>query len=222
MALTKYNYNSFDVTPVASAGLAFNSGANGLTSISPSSMVLIKTLTASSSSTLSFVDGTSDVVLDNTYPIYKFVFINIHGATDDKKFMFQANAAGGSGYNETITTTNFQAYHIENDSNQGLGYNTGYDNAQTTDFQELSGPLTNANDGSASGELYIFNPSSTTFVKHFMARMNGMEAGTTKVSTQLYTAGYFNTTSAIDEFQFKMDSGNIDSGTIKLYGIKDS
>jgi len=126
---------------------------------SKGSTTLIKTLTASSSATLSFVDGTSDVVLDNTYPIYKFVFINIHGATDDKKFMFQANAAGGSGYNETITTTNFQAYHIENDSNQGLGYNTGYDNAQTTDFQELSGPLTNANDGSASGELYIFNPS---------------------------------------------------------------
>ena len=112
MALTKYNYNSFDVTPVASKAMGFNSSADGLTSISPSSMVLIKTLTASSSSTLSFVDGTSDVVLDNTYPIYKFVFINIHGATDDKKFMFQANAAGGSGYNETITTTNFQAYHI--------------------------------------------------------------------------------------------------------------
>ena len=194
----------------------------GAFSASLGSLVLIKTLTASSSATLSFVDGASSVVLDNTYPIYLFKFINIHGATDDKKFEFQANAAGGSGYNETITTTNFQSYHREDDGANGLGYNSGYDNQQTTDHQEISGPLSNDNDASFSGELYIFNPSDTTFVTHFMATGHGMEAGTSKVSTQLHTAGYFNTTSAIDEFQFKFNSGNIDSGTVKLYGIKDS
>ena len=194
----------------------------GAFSASLGSLVLIKTLTASSSATLSFVDGASSVVLDNTYPIYLFKFINIHGATDDKKFEFQANAAGGSGYNETITTTNFQSYHREDDGANGLGYNSGYDNQQTTDHQEISGPLSNDNDASFSGELYIFNPSDTTFVTHFIATGHGMEAGTSKVSTQLHTAGYFNTTSAVDEFQFKFNSGNIDSGTVKLYGIKDS
>ena len=194
----------------------------GAFSASLGSMVLIKTLTASSSATLSFVDGTSSVVLDNTYPIYLFKFINIHGATDDKKFEFQANAAGGSGFNETMTTTNFQAYHREDDGANGLGYNTGYDQAQTTDHQEISGTLSNDNDASFSGELYIFNPSNTTFVTHFIAKGQGMEAGSSKVSNQLYTAGYFNTTSAVDEFQFKFNSGNIDSGTVKLYGIKDS
>jgi len=209
MALVKYNNNS--ISAVTSAA-----------SIPSGAMTLIKTLTASSSSTLSFVDGSSDVVLDSTYPIYVFKFINIHPATDDKAFSFQANASGGSGYNETITSTQFQAYHREDDGAAALNYNSGSDQAQGTSFQDISGLLSNDNDASASGELFIYNPSSTTFVKHFMSKFQDMEAGTSKVSVQLYTAGYFNTTSAIDEFQFKMSSGNIDSGTIKLYGIKDS
>jgi len=171
---------------------------------------------------LSFVDGSDGVTLDATYPIYMFKFINIHPATDDKAFTFQANASGGSGYNETITSTQFQAYHREDGASSALGYNTGQDQAQGTGFQSMSGLLSNDNDASASGELFIYNPSSTTFVKHFMSKFQDMEAGTSKVSVQLYTAGYFNTTNAIDEFQFKMSSGNIDSGTIKLYGIKDS
>ena len=183
------------------------------------SMNFIKKLTASSSATLSFVDGSASVVLDNTYKEYLFTFNNIHGATDDKKFMFQANAAGGSGYNETITTSNFQNYNREDGGAIGLSYNTGYDNAQATDFQEISGPLSNDNDAGFSGYLHIFNPSDTTFVTHFQAVGNGMEAGTSKVATILYTGGYFNTTSAIDEFQFKMQSGNIDAGDICLYGI---
>ena len=209
MSLVKYNNNS--ISAVTSAA-----------SIPSGAMTLIKTLTASSSSTLSFVDGSSDVVLDSTYPIYVFKFINIHPATDDKAFSFQANASGGSGYNETITSTQFQAYHREDDGAAALNYNSGSDQAQGTSFQDISGLLSNDNDASASGELFIYNPSSTTFVKHFMSKFQDMEAGTSKVSVQLYTAGYFNTTSAIDEFQFKMTSGNIDAGTIKLYGIKDS
>jgi len=209
MALVKYNNNS--ISAVTSAA-----------SIPSGAMTHIKTLTASSSSTLSFVDGSSDVVLDSTYPIYVFKFINIHPATDDKAFSFQANASGGSGYNETITSTQFQAYHREDDGAAALNYNSGSDQAQGTSFQDISGLLSNDNDASASGELFIYNPSSTTFVKHFMSKFQDMEAGTSKVSVQLYAAGYFNTTSAIDEFQFKMTSGNIDAGTIKLYGIKDS
>jgi len=209
MALVKYNNNS--INAVTSAA-----------SIPSGALVPIKTLTASSSSTLSFVDGSDGVTLDATYPIYMFKFINIHPATDDKAFTFQANASGGSGYNETITSTQFQAYHREDGASSALGYNTGQDQAQGTGFQSMSGLLSNDNDASASGELFIYNPSSTTFVKHFMSKFQDMEAGTSKVSVQLYTAGYFNTTSAIDEFQFKMSSGNIDSGTIKLYGIKDS
>ena len=222
MALTKYNYNSFDVTPVASKALAFNSDADGLTTAAEGSMVLIKTLTASSDATLEFEDGTDDVVLDNTYPIYLFKYINIHPQTGSKTFGFQGNAAGGSGYNETVTTTTFRAYHYENGSDAGLGYITASDIAQGTglcDLQE-SDALGADNDQSSSGELWLFNPSSTTFVKHFMARSS--MAHQADVASDFCGGGYFNTTSAIDEIQFKMNSGNIDAGTIKLYGIKDS
>ena len=183
-------------------------------------MILIKTLTASSSATLSFVDGTSDVVLDNTYPIYKFVYTNCHPATDNVEFSFQANAAGGSGYNETVTSTMFYAYHQEDDGGTGLAYSTSGDQAQGTSFIKLGMSVGNDNDQGVSGELWLFGLSSTTYVKHFMARTN--YAHPSNISEEDYKAGYFNTTSAIDEIQFKMSSGNIDSGTIKLYGIKDS
>mgnify|MGYP005992070073 CR=1 FL=1 len=183
------------------------------------SMTFIKKLTASSSATLSFVDGTDGVVLDNTYKEYLFTFKNIHPATNGAAFTFQANASGGSGYNETITSTQFQAYHKEDGSASGLGYNSGNDQANGTSFQKLNGNIRNDNDASGSGEVYIFNPSSTTFVKHFMAVMVEPEDGSPTPLANLYTAGYFNTTSALDEFQFKMDSGNIDAGDICLYGI---
>mgnify|MGYP003669275999 FL=1 len=183
------------------------------------SMVFIKKLTASSSATLSFVDGASSVVLDNTYKEYLFTFNNIHPATNGAAFTFQANASGGSGYNETITSTQFQAYHKEDGSASGLGYNSGNDQAQGTGFQKLNGNIRNDNDASGAGYLHIFDPSSTTFVKHFIAVMVEPEDGSPTPLANLYTAGYFNTTSALDEFQFKMDSGNIDAGDICLYGI---
>ena len=183
------------------------------------SMTFIKKLTASSSSTLSFVDGASSVVLDNTYKEYLFTFNNIHPATNGAAFTFQANASGGSGYNETITSTQFQAYHKEDGSASGLGYNSGNDQAQGTGFQKLNGNIRNDNDASGAGYLHIFDPSSTTFVKHFIAVMVEPEDGSPTPLANLYTAGYFNTTSALDEFQFKMDSGNIDAGDICLYGI---
>ena len=220
MALSKFNYNSFDLTTAASKGLAFNSSANGFETSSGTSMVLIKTLTASSSSTLSFVDGSSDVVLDNTYPVYMFKFINIHPATNTTYLTFQGSTDTGSSYGVTITSTAFYARLAEGDSGAELDYNGSADLAQSTSFQRISQGVGNGNDESCSGKLFLFNPSSTTFVKHFTARMPTYQAS--DYIYDQYTAGYLNTTSAIDAIQFKMSSGNIDAGTIKLYGIKDS
>ena len=206
-ALVKYNDQSISaITEIATSA--------------KDSMVLIKTLTASTSATLDFVDGSSDVVLDNTYPIYVFKFIAIHPGTDNQDFVFQGNVAGGSGYNETMTTTTFQPYHNEGDTDTALNYDTSDDQAQGTGYQQLLKNLGTDNDQNSSGELWLFNPSSTTFVKHFMAVGNSYNHN--DYTNQNFTAGYFNLTGAIDEIQFKMTSGNIDAGTIKLYGIKDS
>jgi len=209
MALVKYNNNSISaVTSVAS----MPSGA----------MTHIKTLTASSSSTLSFVDGSSSVVLDNTYPIYLFKFFNIHPSSAGTNFRVNFSADSGSNYNVTKTTTVFKAEHHENDSAASLGYESSQDLAQSTSAQMFM-ILDNANDSGGSGELYLFNPSSTTFVKHFIANGTGfvVDGGNPKLFT-MHVAGYGNTTSAIDAVQFSMAGGNIDAGTIKLYGIKDS
>ena len=207
MSIVKYNNNSIsDVT----SGASLASGA----------MTLIKTLTASSSATLSFVDGSSDVVLDSTYPIYIFKFINIHGATNSKEITFQGSTNSGSSYGLTITSSAFVSYHNEAGNSAVLEYGSNSDLSQSTDFQMISGNAGNGNDESISGTLHLFNPSSTTFVKHFIARSNCYNAN--DYSQDFYGSGYFNTTSAIDAIQFKMLSGNIDSGTIKLYGLKDS
>ena len=194
-----------------------NATAFGSAVTSLGSMTFIKKLTASSSATLSFVDGSDGVVLDNTYKEYVFTFNNMHPATDAVEFQFQGNAAGGSGYNETITSTFFRAYHNYDSGSTGLGYQTGSDQANGTAFQTLIGNVGNDNDQSTSGYLHLFNPSSTTFVKHFIAKLNyyGHDNG----SANDFVSGYFNTTSAIDEIQFKMSSGNIDAGDICLYGI---
>ena len=185
-------------------------------SLNTGSMIFIKKLTASSSSTLSFVDGSSDVVLDSTYKEYLFTFNNIHTSTNARNFTFQANASGGSGYNETITSTVFRPYHGEDDSSS-LGYKTSGDQAQGTSFQGLSFSLGDENDESCCGTLHLFNPSSTTFVKHFIATFT-LNTASSEAEND-FTAGYFNTTSAIDEIQFKMSEGNIDAGDICLYGI---
>ena len=207
MALVKYNNNSISAVTSAAA-------------IPAGDMTLIKSQTASSSSTISFVHGSSDVVLDSTYPIYVFKFINMHPATDDQSFSFQGSTNTGSSYGVTITSSSFRTYNQENDGGNGFGYLTDYDLAQSTNFQRLGQTVGNANDESFSGELFLFNPSSTTFVKHFIAR--NVHAGYADYVGDGFTAGYFNTTSAIDAIQFKFASGNTDSGTIKLYGIKGS
>ena len=190
------------------------------------SLTLIKTITASSSSTVSFVNGSSDVVLDNTYPIYLITVINAHRSTtsSEQTFTFNLSADTGSNYNVTKTTTVFDAYHRENDTSPAVNYVASQDIAQGTGFQNLTPEveLGEDNDASSSGELLLFNPSSTTFVKHFMWTSNHMSYYSTPWSINSFIAGYANTTSAIDAIQFKMSSGNIDAGTFKLYGIKDS
>jgi len=208
--LVKYNDRSLKdltTTPTAAGG-----GGTG-------ALVHIKTLTASSSATLSFVDGSSDVVLDNTYPIYKFEFINIHPATDSQPFTFQGSIDGGSNYNTTMTNTLFRAYNYENNSATSLEYRD-VDQAQGTAFQAITDNVGADNDQCCNGTAFLFAPSSTTFVKHFMFRMAEVNGG--DVIVDMYTAGYFNTTSAVDAIQFKFASGNIDAGKIKLYGILDS
>jgi len=181
-------------------------------------MVLIKKLTASSSASLSFVNGSSDVVLDNTYKEYVFVFNDIHPATDSVSFQFNLSIDGGSNYNVTKTTTEFSAYHNEGDSATALGYNTVNDLAQSTNDQKLSSSnLGNGDDEAFVGTLHLFNPSSTTFVKHFISRVAFYHDSDYAIDG--FIAGYGNTTSAVNAVIFKMSSGNIDAGTITLYGI---
>jgi len=181
------------------------------------SMTLIKKLTASSSATLSFVDGSSSVVLDNTYKEYLFTFKDIHPATDGAKLSVNFSIDSGSNYNVTKTTTFFRTSHYEDNSDATLGYRSGQDLAQSTGEQELTDSVGNDNDQSTSGYLHLFNPSSDVFVKHFIATTNASHG--INISQNHFIAGYGNTTSAIDGVRFKFSSGNIDAGDICLYGI---
>ena len=181
-------------------------------------MVFIKKLTASSSATLSFVDGTSDVVLDDTYKEYLFTFNNIHPATDNVTFDFNGSDDDSShSYDVTKTSTFFQAFHNEAGSDSGLQYSGSADLAHGTGFQNIVRSQGNDNDQSVSGYLHLFNPSSTTFVKHFLGCAN--QAQNSDATYNTFFSGYFNTTADITAIQFKMSSGNIDAGDICLYGI---
>ena len=214
MALNKLKFNSINVTPAASKAIRFNSSANGLeTADAGGSLVKIAATTASSSSSVSFTSG-----LTSTHKEYIFIFNNIHPASA-ANFTFNLSVDSGSNYNVTKTTTNFYAYHNESGSDQGLSYNSGLDLAQGTGYQIL-GNVASANDASCSGFLHLFEPSSTTFVKNFISRVNVVYPAGTEYTSDYFTAGYGNTTSAIDAIDFKMASGNIDSGTITMYGFK--
>ena len=202
MALVKYNNNSLSAVTA--------------TSLASGSMTLISTTTASSSSTLSITSG-----IDSTYPIYLFKFINIHPSDDSSDLGFQVDTGTNTNYNLSITSTAFQAGHAEDDSETALGYEAGDDQANGTGFQMITQTNAgNANDESSSGEMFLFNPSSTTFVKHFISRLNTTWSG--NGTFEKYAAGYINNTAAVTRIQFKMNAGTIDSGLIKLYGIKDS
>ena len=181
------------------------------------SMVFIKKLTASSSATLSFVDGASGVVLDNTYKEYLFTFKDIHAQTDNTYFQFNFSADSGSNYNVTKTSTHFRALHNEGGTESSLDYDSSNDMAQGTGDLNILLNIGSGNDQCGAGYLHLFNPSSTTFVKHFIANMNRYDPANFTVNQ--FTAGYGNTTSAIDAVKFQMDTGNIDAGDICLYGI---
>ena len=205
MALVKYNNNS--ISDITTTGLATGS------------LVPIKTLTASSSATLSFVHGTDGVVLDSTYPIYRFEFISIHPATNTARLTFQGDTGTNTSYNQTITSTFFTSQHKEDGSGGALGYESSHDQAQGTAFQDITNGIGNLNDENMNGELTIFSPSSDTFVKHFISTVQSNY--NLEWSMNSYMAGYFNLATPLTRFQFKMSSGNFD-GKIKLYGIKDS
>jgi hypothetical protein len=179
-------------------------------------MNLISEQTASGSASIEFTTG-----IDSTYPIYKFEFINMHPASNSVNLQVNFRD-GGSSYDATKTTTAFIAHHAENDAYTEFAYDTGADLAQSTGSQKLvaATSIGSDNDQSLSGYLHLFNPSSTTFVKHFIARTN--TSGAADSSSNTFIAGYCNVTAAIDGVQFDMSSGNIDSGTIKLYGISGS
>ena len=183
-------------------------------SISGGALTLLQTQTASSSATIDFTSG-----IDSTYKEYIFKFLNIHPATDNAELQFQADTGTNTNYNQTITSSAFNAYHYENDGAYDLTYNTNKDLAQSSNFQRI-GTLNSENDDSCNGILHIFQPSDTTFVKHFLCVMNS--SAVTPATYNDFVGGYFNTTTPLTRFQFKMSTGNIDSGTIKLYGIKGS
>ena len=181
------------------------------------SLTHIATQTASSSASLSFTSG-----IDSTYKEYIFYFVNMHPANDSVDLQFNMSADSGSNYNVTKTTTAFRAFHNEAGNDTNFSYHTGEDLAQGTSFQSIAYEIDNANDSGISGSLHLFDPSSTTFVKHFLAQTSSCLDGGGSYgiyNLNFFTAGYGNTTSAIDAVQFKMSSGNIDSGQILLFGL---
>jgi len=186
--------------------------------IATGSMVLIKTLTASSDSALSFVHGTSNVVLDGTYKEYIFKYIDLHPSTLAQLLINFRD--GGSNFDATKTTSNIAPYHVENDSDAGIIYRTAWDLAQSTSDLIIAQELGAGNDESASGYFHLFDPANTTFVKHFLGLTEYYQQLGGGGPFQVYYAGYCNTTAAIDGVTFKLSTGNIDTGTIKLYGVK--
>jgi len=199
------------------ASLTNNSIANVTeynAAIATGNMVLISSQTASNSASISFTTG-----IDSTYKEYQFWFINIHPRTDGTTFTFQGSTDGGSNYGINITSTHFSAFHDEADTDTGFAYGTGSDLAQSTSFQPITNELNFGNDADQNlgGNLSLFNPASTTYVKHFISR--GSFSHLADYERDSHVGGYFNTTSAINAVQFKMASGNID-GTILMFGIK--
>jgi len=211
VALSKLAANSFDLTD----NYAFTGTTTGATSTQK--LFLIKNIDASSSGTVDFVNGASSVVLDI---LIKHICLVCKYSPCYRHVAFQINFRdGGSNYDATKTTTFFDSGHSEDDSTvAGLSYDTGADVAQGTGNARLSRNQGNGSDECCSGEVYLFNPSSTTFVKHFMSDFSGYDRN--NINYRGMGAGYCNVTAAIDAVRFQFSSGNIDSGRIALYGIK--
>ena len=205
-SLSKIKANSLNLAGT----FGFSGTVTGVADETP--LVLISTFTSDGSdATASFTSG-----IDSTYKEYLFVFNNIHAETDDKHLTFQTSTNGGSSYGVTLTNTNFSARLREDNGYNALAY-TDNDVAQGTGFAIIGEGFGNANDCSGSGFLRLYNPSSTTFVKHYVSQVQYMNFQ--PASVNYFTAGYFNTTSAINAVQFKMSSGEIQGGTIDLFGV---
>ena len=217
-SITRSFANNIGTSGILKAGAFNNASLNNVTAlnaaIATGNMVLISSQTANDSASISFTTG-----IDSTYKEYQFWFVDIHPRDDAKDFQFNMSTDSGSNYNVTKTTTAFGAYHDEAGTSTALSYDTNRDLAQSTAFQNLqnNGSIGNGADESLAGTLTIFNPASTTYVKHFIANIQYYEQ--TNYTIQSFTAGYGNTTSAINAVQFKMNAGNFD-GTILMYGIK--
>jgi hypothetical protein len=214
-AIARNAANNITTSGVFTADAITNASVTGITVLAGVSdgITLISSQTASASATISFTTG-----LDSTYKAYKFVFANIHPADNDIIFEFNLSTDAGSNYNVTKTTTMFNTTHTESGITAILTYSTASDLAQSTGFQRITEGIGNGNDESTSGSLTLFNPSSTTYVKHFISNCNNYRHS--DGSNNWYMAGYGNTTSAVNAIRFKMSTGNIDAGTIYMYGIK--
>ena len=213
-AIARAAANNITTSGVFTSSAIANSSVTGITVLANASdgITFISSQTASASASLSFTSG-----LTSTYKAYKFVFSNIHPASNDVKFTFNMSTDAGSNYNVTKTTTFFIAYHEENGTDAGLGYSAGEDLAQGTGFQSLAQNIGNGADESVSGTLTLFSPSSTVYVKHYISRFSNYEEANRMFDC--FSAGYGNTTSAVNAIRFQMSSGNFD-GVIYLYGIK--
>ena len=176
------------------------------------SLTHISTATASASASIEFTSG-----IDSTYKEYVFYYVNMHPSVDNAFFQFNMSTDNGSNYNVAKTTTFFRAYHTESDAATDFLYETGYDLAQGTGLQFITPEMGNLSDECVSGNLILFNPSSTTFVKHFISNTNHNSYH--DISENCFGAGYGNTTSAVNAIKFEMTSGNIDSGQILLFGV---
>ena len=187
---------------------------SGMNSAFAGAMKLIQTQTVSNQASVSFTTG-----LDNTYDVYIFKFYDVNPVTDSVELTFNASTDGGSNYNVLKTTTVFKSYHTEAGDETSLSYQPDWDLAQSANAQDIMKDMGNGADECGAGELYLFAPSSTTFVKHFYTTTQSYHKD--DASLELFVAGYLNTTSAVDAVQFKMSSGNMDA-VIKLYGISKS
>ena len=194
---------------------AFKAALMGTAGVSTADVVLLHDTDYSGASVASITSG-----IDSTYGEYIFKFYNINPATDDIDFGFQVNVAGQSGYNETITSTMFRAHRREDgEADPAVQYIAAGDQAQGTANQILGIYLGNQADAGMSGVLHLFNPASTTYVKHFYSRKVHNDGAAPSYCRDEYVGGYVNVTGAIDDIQFKMSSGNFD-GTIKMWGVK--
>ena len=215
MALSKVDYNSMNITPAASKAIKFNSSNDGIeTGDVGGSLVLLDTVTVTNAGNITF-DGNLATGFSSTYKEYIFKLIDIHPASDNVKYTFQVDTSGNTSYNQQCTSTFFRAAQDES-ATTDFGYKTAEDQANGTSMQTLTGTIGDDNDQSACGTLHIFDPTSTTFVKHFIFRGHGYTHNDYAIDE--FAAGYFNTTTALDKITFAFSSGN-QAGTIKMYVV---